>query len=141
MMGLSGQGYATACRMGLEPALLAAQVAIDENVYRDRRGRDIVRLRYRDFLRDTPYAAVMRTDLVRLLRDALSTSAAIRFGTTLTAIDDGEAGVCARLSDGTDVSADLLIAADRVRSATRRLVLGTVMAGWSRSSIVSRCTI
>ena len=28
MMGLSGQGYATACRMGLESALLATQAAI-----------------------------------------------------------------------------------------------------------------
>ena len=124
MMGLSGQGYATACRMGLEPALLAAQVAIDENVYRDRRGRDIVRLRYRDFLRDTPYVAIMRTDLVRLLHDALPASSAIRFGTTLTAIDPRDAGVRARLSDGTDVSADMLIAADGVRSATRQLAFG-----------------
>lgn len=124
MMGLSGQGYATACRMGLESALLATQAAIDENVYRDRRGRDIVRLRYRDFLQDTPYVAIMRTDLVRLLRDTLPASTEIRFGTTLTAIENGEAGVCARLSDNTDVSADLLIAADGVRSATRRLAFG-----------------
>ncbi|WAJ28494.1 FAD-dependent monooxygenase [Antarcticirhabdus aurantiaca] len=127
MMGLSGPGYETARRMGLLPKLEARAFAVEENVYRDRRGREIARLRYRDFIRDLPYLALLRTDLVRELRDVLVPDVSIAFETRIERIEDRSPDggtVRATLSDGSAVEADLVIGADGLRSATRRLVFG-----------------
>ncbi len=79
MLGLSGLGYQTAARMGLLKALNAASYTINENIYKDRKGKELLRLRYRDFIRDLPYLALRRNDLVRALADALPDTASIRF--------------------------------------------------------------
>lgn len=127
MMGLSGPGYETARRMGLLPKLEAHAFAVEENVYRDRSGREIARLRYRDFIRDLPYLALLRTDLVRALHEALAPEVSIAFRTRIDGIEDRSAQggtVAVALSDGSTVEADMLIGADGLRSATRRLVFG-----------------
>ena len=124
MLGLSGPGYETAGRMGVLSALQNVSYAINENVYRDRRGREILRLRYRDFLKDIPYLAVRRNDLIRVLHDALDQNTELKFDCTLTTIqpDGGQAVVT--LGDGSVINADLVIGADGFRSATRRMVFG-----------------
>jgi 2-polyprenyl-6-methoxyphenol hydroxylase-like FAD-dependent oxidoreductase len=125
MMGLSGPGYGAAARMGLVPTLRAASYEIDENVYRDRRGREILRLRYRDFLQELPYLAIRRTDLVDALDRALGGDVERRFATTVAAISQGEDGAAtAVLGDGSEIRADLVIGADGFRSATRRALFG-----------------
>lgn len=127
MMGLSGPGYETARRMGLLPSLEACSFAVHENVYRDRRGRDIARLRYQDFIRDLPYLALLRTDLVRVLHEAVPPTVRLDFSERIDRIaptEGVEAPVRAILSTGEAVEADLVIAADGLRSATRRLAFG-----------------
>ncbi|KTQ97523.1 2-polyprenyl-6-methoxyphenol hydroxylase [Aureimonas ureilytica] len=127
MMGLSGPGYETARRMGLLPRLEACSFAVEENVYRNPKGGEIARLRYRDFIRDLPYLALLRTDLVRELRDALPASVALDYSTRIEAIIQDENApetVRATLSTGEEVGADLVIGAEGLRSATRRLVFG-----------------
>ncbi|MFT4119821.1 FAD-dependent monooxygenase [Bradyrhizobium sp.] len=124
MMGISGPGYETAGRMGLIPPLEKVSYAINENVYRDRRGRELLRLRYRDFLKDLPYLALRRNDLIRVLRDALDENTELKFGCTVETIrTEGDRAVVG-LSDRSTIDCDLVIGADGFRSASRRLVFG-----------------
>lgn len=119
MMGLSGPGYEVARRMGTLPALLERQREIRENVYLGRDGRELLRLRYRDFLRGIEWLTIARTDLVAVLHEAGRDVADIRFGVTVADHQEDAGGVDATLSDGTQLRADLLIAADGVHSAIR----------------------
>lgn len=124
MLGLSGLGYETARRMGLHEQLEAVAFRIDENVYRDSKGRELLRLRYRDFIRDLPYLAVRRTDLVRVLADSLPATADIRFGQTMSHFNDKGSEVDVTLADGETITADLLIGADGFRSGLRQALFG-----------------
>jgi len=124
MLGLSGLGYETAGRMGLHEKLQAASFRIDENVYRDRHGRELLRLRYRDFIRDLPYLAVRRTDLVRALAETLPDSCEIRFGKTMKSFADKGDHVKITLTGGEMIEAALLIGADGFRSAVRQELFG-----------------
>ena len=124
MLGLSGPGLEVAKRMGIEPQLQANACIINENIYRDRKGRELLRMRYREFLKDLPYIALRRTDLVQALRDALGDDADIRFSAVAEKIVDFGDGVTVHLADGTHLSGDLLIGADGFRSWVRREVFG-----------------
>ncbi len=88
MLGLSGLGFETVGRMGLIETLEAASYRIDENVYKDSKGRELLRLRYRDFIRDLPYLAIRRNDLVSALADSLPDTVEIRFGETVAGFHD-----------------------------------------------------
>lgn len=124
MLGLSGPGFGVAKAMGLMPALRPLSREIGENVFRDRRGRELLRLRYRDFLRGLDWLTLTRTDLVATLRDAVAPFCSIRFGTALQAMTQDASRVRAMLTDGTALEADLLIGADGARSALRRRLFG-----------------
>ena len=124
MLGLSGLGFETAERMGLHEALDACSYAIDENVYKDSSGRELLRLRYRDFIRDLPFMAVRRSDLVRVLFDALPEAATVRFETTVSGFQDSNNHVSVTLSNGETIDADMLIGADGFRSRTRQQLFG-----------------
>lgn len=124
MLGLSGPGYETAGRMGLLPALQQAAYRIHENVYRDRHGRELLRLRYGEFLQGLSYLALLRTDLVRILREALPEGVSIRFGVSGFEVEETAAGIRVALADGTVLAGDLLIGADGFRSVVRQRHFG-----------------
>lgn len=124
MLGLSGPGYEVAGRMGLMPVLRERERPIEENLHLDRDGREVLRLRYRDFLKGLDWVTLSRSDLAEVLHDAVRDRADIRFGTTLAAYEDHGDGVVATLSDGTTVAADLLIGADGVNSRLRATLFG-----------------
>lgn len=124
MLGLSGLGFETAGRMGLHEALDVCSYAIDENVYKDSQGRELLRLRYRDFIRDLPFMAVRRSDLVRVLFDALPETATVRFETTVADFRNVDDHVAVTLSNGETINADLMIGADGFRSKTRQKLFG-----------------
>jgi 2-polyprenyl-6-methoxyphenol hydroxylase-like FAD-dependent oxidoreductase len=63
---------------------------------------------------------ILRGDLVEVLYRATAARTEYRFGTRITAID----GATATLSDGSTVTADLIVGADGPHSAVRRLVFG-----------------
>jgi len=126
MIGLSGPGYAAAERMGLLDELKAFNLHIEENLYLDQQGRELLRVRYPDILGSINWFTLARTDLVTTLyhRVLNDTGAEIRFGTRMTDFIDGEGSVRLQLSDGSWLEADLLIGADGVHSATRRQLFG-----------------
>lgn len=128
MMGLSGPGLLTARRMELVPALRAVEREIGENVYRDRRGREVMRIRYRELLRELDWITLRRTDLVQVLHAAVRDHAEIRLATTVADCSQDAHGVDVTLSDGSQLRADLLIGADGVRSPLRAQVFGAEAA-------------
>lgn len=122
MMGLSGPGLATVRRMDLVPRLReVAYPDMGQHIYRDRNGREILRINYRDALTGIEWITLRRTALVQELRDALPADGIeLRFGVTVQEAVNSDTGVTITLSDGTHHQADLLIAADGVHSALRR---------------------
>ncbi|HWV80638.1 MAG TPA: FAD-dependent oxidoreductase [Hyphomicrobiaceae bacterium] len=124
MIGLSGPGLEVARRMGLMPKLEAAACVINENVYRDTRGRELLRLRYREFLKDLPYVALRRTALVQALREVLDPSVAVQFSTHVTRVQGGPNGASVEVADGRTFEGDLIIGADGLRSYVRRQLFG-----------------
>jgi 2-polyprenyl-6-methoxyphenol hydroxylase-like FAD-dependent oxidoreductase len=124
VIGLSGPGYEVAQRMGILADLKARGRDVDENVYLDRQGREVLRLRYRDFLRKLDWIGLVRTELVSVLHGLAKDVAEIRFGVTVTDFINRPDGVTAMLSDGTRMQADLLIGADGVHSAMRQRLFG-----------------
>ncbi|OZI34228.1 2-polyprenyl-6-methoxyphenol hydroxylase [Bordetella genomosp. 10] len=124
MMGLSGPGLYTARRMGLVPALRAVEREIGENVYRDRRGRELMRIRYRELLKQIEWITLKRTDLVSVLYDVVRDRCDMRLGMTVAACRADSLGVDVTLSDGRMLRADLLVGADGVHSALREQVFG-----------------
>lgn len=124
IMGLSGPGYDAAGQLGILSKLQALSRDIDENVYFDRHGKELLRLRYREFLGDLPYLVLRRTDLIAVLADLLPDTVQLRLGTTVDKAEDLGDRVRVALSDGDVLEADLLIGADGVRSQMRRRVFG-----------------
>lgn len=119
MMSLSGPGHAAAARMGLVPTLEPLAYKVEENVYRDRRGREVLRLRFHEFIEGLDYLVMRRTDLLAALRADLPESVDIRLGTTVDEVEDGTDSAHVRLSDGSALEADLVLLADGMRSALR----------------------
>ncbi|MEM7123442.1 MAG: FAD-dependent monooxygenase [Pseudomonadota bacterium] len=123
-VGLSGVGYMAARDMGILPQLEAVARDIDENVYFDRRGREIMRLRYRDFLAHVPFLVLHRTDLIATLEGLVKPVVDLRLATTVADVDDTGGAVRVSLSSGETLTADLMIGADGFRSTLRRRHFG-----------------
>ncbi|MDT5176176.1 MAG: hypothetical protein QOJ95_374 [Mycobacterium sp.] len=67
---------------------------------------------------------ILRGDLVDVLYEATSSAAEYRFSTRITQLDPHEDGVVATLTDGTQLTADLVVGADGPHSTVRRLIFG-----------------
>jgi 2-polyprenyl-6-methoxyphenol hydroxylase-like FAD-dependent oxidoreductase len=67
---------------------------------------------------------ILRGDLVDVLHQATKDHAEYRFDTRIAEITQSDGAVEARLTDGTTLSADLIVGADGPHSAVRRLVFG-----------------
>ncbi|WAC29277.1 FAD-dependent oxidoreductase [Ancylobacter sp. SL191] len=119
MMSLSGPGHAAAARMGLVSKLEPLAYTVEENVYRDRRGREVLRLRFHDFIEGLDYLVMRRTDLIAALRADLPEGVDIRLGTMIADVEDSPDGASVRFSDGATCKADLVLLADGMRSALR----------------------
>ncbi|WP_029116985.1 FAD-dependent monooxygenase [Mycobacterium sp. URHB0044] len=67
---------------------------------------------------------ILRGDLVDALYQHTKDRVDYRFGTGITALEQGDDGVDVTLSDGTRLRADLVVGADGPHSAVRRLTFG-----------------
>ncbi|WP_434445174.1 FAD-dependent oxidoreductase [Lentzea sp. E54] len=119
MIDFFGPGHEVARRMGLLPALERWRAPISSVTSVDSRGRK------RGEISTAAYEAVadgvislLRGDLAWVIRDDVR--APIRYGTTVSSIDDGRV----TFSDGSVDVFDLVVGADGVHSRVRELVFG-----------------
>ncbi|CAM3793344.1 FAD-dependent monooxygenase [Kibdelosporangium persicum] len=126
MIDFFGPGYDAAGRMGLVPDLESVGYRVSEAVYLDETGRRRAGLPFGTFAKAVSgkLISIMRPDLEAVLRAALPASADLRFGTSVTHIENSPDRVQVTLSDGSTMSADLLVGADGIHSAVRRLAFG-----------------
>lgn len=122
----SGIGYDAAERMGVLPALAERHITPDEMIYVKPDGTTRFRVPGATVRAMLGRRAlnILRGDIEDVLYAAIRDTVEIRFGTTITAVAQDAAGVDVTLSDGTVERADLLVGADGLHSATRRLVFG-----------------
>ncbi|MFD4637514.1 FAD-dependent oxidoreductase [Lentzea sp. NPDC058436] len=119
MIDFFGPGHEVARRMGLLPELERRRAPISSVTSVDSRGRR------RGEISADAYEAVadgvislLRGDLAAVIRDDVR--APIRYGTTVSAVDDG----LVTFSDGSTGEFDLVVGADGVHSRVRELVFG-----------------
>ncbi|MBU2666659.1 FAD-dependent monooxygenase [Actinoplanes bogorensis] len=115
-------------RMGVYEQARAADVGMRQITYVNRHGKPFAALPA-DLLmgRRGDDIEVMRGDLSRVLHDAASASGAgFVFGDSIAALADGPEGVDVTFASGRSARFDLVVAADGLHSATRRLVFGEV---------------
>lgn len=127
MMGLSGPGYTAAERIGLLPDLLPYDRKINENVYHNRKGKELLRIAYHDLLQDMKWVTLARTDLVAALYERVTKECPqveLRFSTSVTSYVEHDEKVTILLDDQSVLEADLLIGADGVNSHLRQLMFG-----------------
>jgi salicylate hydroxylase len=122
---ISPNGLAVLRALGLEAALMPVAMRAEAVVLRDyRRPAPVLRLDLARHAPDQHYLFVHRADLVdRLARANRDAGVRIRLGSRVTQIAPGRPPV-ARLSGGEEISADLIIAADGIRSAGRAALNG-----------------
>lgn len=122
----SGIGYDAAERMGVLPALTERHITPDKMVYvkPDGETRFTVPGPTVRAMLGQRALNILRGDIEDVLYTTIRDTVEVRFGTTITAVAQDDDGVDVTLSDGTTERADLLVGADGLHSATRRLVFG-----------------
>ncbi|WP_145772515.1 FAD-dependent monooxygenase [Micromonospora olivasterospora] len=126
VVNFSGVGYEAAGRLGILPDLERAEQPTPELVYVDESGRRVAALPPEAHAALVGGASVtlLRGDLEAALHRALSDRARLRFGTTVTRLDQDDDGVDVGFSDGTDGRFDLVVGADGLHSQVRAAVFG-----------------
>ena len=104
--------------LGVEDAVIARGSESDFLIIRSwRSGRIISRMRRGAFRQQfgAPNLTVHRADLLNVLRGALKT-VDFRFGARCIAVEGCDRGGVARLADGSEIEADIIVGADGIHS-------------------------
>ena len=112
--------------LGVEDAVIARGSESDFPIIRSwRSGRIISRMRRGAFRQQfgAPNLTVHRADLLNVLRGALKT-VDFRFGARCIAVEECDRGGVARLADGSEIEADIIVGADGIHSVVRRSLVG-----------------
>ncbi len=126
MMDFFGPGYDMAEVLGLLPEIEKIHYPIGNFAFLKPDGSPKFSLSYETFrkLFDGRHFNFMRGDLERLLYEALPDRSGVRFGRTITRVDQGGRNVRVVLDDGTELEGDVLVGADGIYSNVRGLVFG-----------------
>ena len=112
--------------LGVEDAVIARGSESDFMVIRNwKSGRIISRMRRGAFRQQfgAPNLTVHRADLLDVLRRALKT-VDLRLGARCIAVEAYDRGAVARLADGGEIEADIIVGADGIHSVVRESVFG-----------------
>ncbi|MBG0564562.1 FAD-dependent monooxygenase [Actinoplanes aureus] len=122
MIDFFGPGYDAAEAMGVLPRVQELGYRVKELAYVDEKGRRRAGLSYDEFARAAGgrVVSIMRPDLERALHSPVD----IRYGRTLTAVDNRADGVTVTLDDGETLTADLLAGCDGIHSTVRARAFG-----------------
>jgi 2-polyprenyl-6-methoxyphenol hydroxylase-like FAD-dependent oxidoreductase len=130
---LRGASREVADRMGLMPGIHRRRVHEEGMAYVDGKGRVFGRMSMADFDGEGAVAEIeiSRGDLAEVLLDALDAASDaapglldLRFGDRITAIAQDADGVAVSFERGVPARFDVVVGADGVHSATRRLAFG-----------------
>jgi 2-polyprenyl-6-methoxyphenol hydroxylase-like FAD-dependent oxidoreductase len=129
MIDFFGPGWEAAQAMGVTAGIERLGYRIDEAAWLDDCGRTRARLRYERFARNIARVAgglvsIMRPDLEQALREHLKDNVRIRYAISVADVCDRGEAVELRLTDGSRLTADLLVGADGIHSRVRVLVFG-----------------
>jgi 2-polyprenyl-6-methoxyphenol hydroxylase-like FAD-dependent oxidoreductase len=126
LVNLLGAGYDSAERLGLTPTLSERALGLFTTVLvrADGRPKITVPAAVAEAALGPRTMTVFRGDLETALYEAVRDHAEIRFGTTVSTVNQDTERVEISLSDGTTENADLLVGADGLRSATRTAIFG-----------------
>jgi 2-polyprenyl-6-methoxyphenol hydroxylase-like FAD-dependent oxidoreductase len=124
---IRGTARQVAERTGIVPEVRKAHTGARGMAFVDRNGKRVATLGT-DVFGDSggPVAemAVLRTDLARILHDATRADVEYVFDDSIIAVQQDDHGVHVQFEKGEPRRFDLLVGADGVRSAVRRLVFG-----------------
>ncbi|MFI1734115.1 FAD-dependent monooxygenase [Streptomyces acidicola] len=120
----NGPGYAAAERLGILDSLPDRRDPQGRTFEVDSRGRLAPGLTFPEQVNGTPLRMLLRSDLERVLYEAVQDLVEIRYGTGPAAITQDRHQVTVTLTDGSVESADLLIGADGIHSTVRSMVFG-----------------
>ncbi|TCC27795.1 FAD-dependent monooxygenase [Kribbella speibonae] len=123
MIDFFGPGYDAMRAMGLLPAMQEVAYHVEEAALVDADGRQQAGINILQFA-EGDVLSMMRPDLEQVLREHLPSAVDLRYGATLTGVTPRADGVQVELADGSTLDGDLLIGADGIHSAVRRLVFG-----------------
>ena len=120
-MYLPGNAARALRALGLEARVTSRAVEIPRQRFRDQRGRLLFEVDVAELWRPVgPCLAIHRADLHELLLEAAD-DVPIHLGLTVNRVTDQDRLVSVELSDGTSRDYDLVVAADGIGSAVRRL--------------------
>jgi 2-polyprenyl-6-methoxyphenol hydroxylase-like FAD-dependent oxidoreductase len=121
-----GLGYDIAERMALAAAIDRAGYHVRELRMVDRRGRRVTGFGTTIFdeLTDGRYVTIGRSDLSRLIVERVTADCELIFDDEIVALEQEPDGVQARLRRGGNRRFDLVVGADGLHSAVRRLAFG-----------------
>lgn len=121
-----GAGFEVAERMGIADRVQAAGYRMQEVREVDERGRRILSLDPVKLIgrHGARYVSVGRSDLSEIIVDALPDDVELVFGDTVEELRDEGDHVAVKLADGGDRNFDLVVGADGLHSAVRRLAFG-----------------
>ncbi|TCC35342.1 FAD-dependent monooxygenase [Kribbella speibonae] len=123
MIDFFGPGYDAMRAMGLLPAMQEVAYHVEEAALVDADGRQQAGINILQFA-EGDVLSMMRPDLEQVLREHLPSAVDLRYGATLTGVTPRADGVQVELADGSTLDGDLLIGADGIHSAVRRLAFG-----------------
>lgn len=120
----NGPGYTAAERLGILESLPDRRDPQGRMFEVDSRGRLTPGLTFPDQVNGTPLRMLLRSDLERVLYEAVQDLVEIRYDTGPATIAQDRDRVTVTLTDGSVESADLLIGADGIHSTVRSLAFG-----------------
>jgi 2-polyprenyl-6-methoxyphenol hydroxylase-like FAD-dependent oxidoreductase len=120
-----GAARAVLTRMQLEDAVRRCTTTEEGTSIVDDRGHVIGAFPVEEANGPTAELEILRGDLARVLHDALPDSVKLRYDDHITRVQNRSDGVTVTLDSGSEEDWDLLLIAEGVRSATRRMVFGS----------------